>query len=99
MARFDVYARSREQQLLLDVQADYLSGIDTRLIVPLRRPLAAAALGRRLNPVFDIAGEPHMMMTQLATAVRIRDLGRFVTSLQDEADAIRDALDMLLVGF
>lgn len=99
MARFDVYARGREQQLLLDVQADYLSGIDTRLIVPLRQPIAVPALGRRLNPVFDVAGESYMMMTQLATAVRVRDLGRLIASLQNEADAIRDALDFLLVGF
>lgn len=99
MARFDVYVRAREHQSLFDVQADCLSGIDTRLIVPLRRPTIAPGLGRRLNPVFDIIGEPDMMMTQLATAVRVRDLGRRVGSLAAEADTIRDALDLLLVGF
>lgn len=94
-----MYAREGERQLLLDVQADYLSGIDTRLIVPLRPPTVAPTLGRRLNPLFDIAGEQHMIMTQLATAVRVRDLGRLMGSLNAEADAIRNALDFLLVGF
>lgn len=99
MARFDVYSGRGEDQLLLDVQADYLGGLDTRLIVPLRRPEAAPAPARRLNPVFDIGGEPYVMTTQYASAIRVRDLGRLVVSLTAEADAIRDALDMLLVGF
>lgn len=99
MARFDVYAPRGEDQLLLDVQADYLIGLDTRLSVPLRRPEAAPLPARRLNPVFDIGGAPYVMVTQYATAVRVRDLGRLVVSLAVDADAIRDALDMLLVGF
>jgi toxin CcdB len=99
MARFDVYAPRDQDHLLLDVQADYLCGLDTRLIVPLRRPEAAPMPARRLNPVFDIGGETYVMTTQYSAAVRVRDLGRRVSSLAAEADAVRDALDMLLVGF
>lgn len=99
MARFDVYASRGQDQLLLDVQADHLLGLDTRLIVPLRRPSVAPVPADRLNPVFDIAGEPYVMATQFASAVRVRDLGRLALSLRAEADAIRDALDFLLVGF
>lgn len=99
MARYDVYTRNGEDQLLLDVQADHLGGLDTRLVVALRRPAAAPVPVRRLNPVFDIDGDTYVMVTQFATAVRVRDLGRRVGSLAAEADAIRDAIDFLLVGF
>lgn len=98
MARFDVHAGRDGSQLLLDVQADYLSGLDTRLIVPLRRLAVAPKPAGRLNPAFDIGGATYVMFTQYAAAVRVRDLDRIVASLQGDADRIRDALDMLLIG-
>jgi toxin CcdB len=99
MARLDVHARRDGQPgLLLDVQADLLSDLQTRLVVPLfpvgtvPRPLA------RLTPVFDVGGKPHVMATQLATAVAKDELGKRVGQLPGAHDAVLAALDLLLTG-
>jgi toxin CcdB len=65
MARLDVHARRDNRAgYLLDVQADLLSGLNTRLVVPLLPRADAPAPAARLNPVVDIAGEPFVIVTQ-----------------------------------
>ena len=46
MARFDVYRNSAGEGFLLDVQADLLSYLNTRVVVPLL-PSGGVTLGRR----------------------------------------------------
>ena len=97
MARFDVYLNRRDL-LLLDCQANLLSGINTRFVVPLQ-PLAVAPLpARRLNPAFTIDGIDYAMVTQFAAAVPVRDLGRRLASLADRRGDDVAALDMLTCG-
>lgn len=97
MARFDVYRR--DDGLVLDVQADSLPYLKTRLVVPLF-PIEQAPrpLMTTLNPVllFDSGG--FAMMTQYASAIEERELGIAVGSLIAEEYAIGRALDMLLTG-
>jgi toxin CcdB len=99
MARLDVHARrDGGAGYLLDVQADLLSGLATRFVVPLlprdRAPVPAA----RLNPVFDINRTPHVMVTQFAAAVHVRELGDPVAALADAHDIVTAALDLLMTG-
>lgn len=70
MARFDVYRLSgRNPLLVVDMQADLLSELATRVVVPLA-PLAA---GRRediprLNPVVTVADKDYYFRpTEIAT--------------------------------
>ncbi|MGI4877499.1 MAG: CcdB family protein [Janthinobacterium lividum] len=98
MARYDVY-RANEHDLLLDLQADILDDLGTRFVVLLRPRGRVEPPIRRLNPVFAIDGIDHVMLTQLVASVPPRELGRPLATLAAEADAIRDALDFLLVGF
>lgn len=97
MARFDVH-RVRGT-LLLNVQADEVDHLPSRVVVPLLPhagplpPLAA------LTPVFELEGARVTMMTHYLTAVPRRELGRAVANLGAERDAITYALDMLLTGF
>jgi len=63
MARLDVYENGATGYLL-DVQADIVYGLNTRLIVPLMPPGMAPLPARRLNPVFEIEGGDYVMVTQ-----------------------------------
>ncbi|PLL14482.1 plasmid maintenance protein CcdB [Tabrizicola sp. TH137] len=99
MARFDVYPAPDGRGYWLDVQADLLGALNTRLIVPLI-PLDQAPIpARRLNPVFRIDGQDVVMTTQFLSAVLSSGLTRPVTSLADQSETVMAALDMALIGF
>ncbi|MFN3591725.1 MAG: CcdB family protein, partial [Thermaurantiacus sp.] len=79
MARLDVHVRADGAPgYLLDCQADLLSHLNTRLVVPLLPLDAAPKPADRLNPVFDIAGTAHVMVTQFAAAVLAKEMGQKV---------------------
>jgi len=100
MARLDVYRMpGRDAGYVLDVQAALLSHLNTRVVVPLLPATAAPPPIRELNPVFDIGGAPHVMVTQALAAVPLRELGAVRLSLDAEYDQVTRALDILLVGF
>ena len=99
MAKHDVHLALDGRGYLLDVQTDLLSGIDTRVVVPLLPQPFRAIPVRRLNPVFRIGDTEHVMATQFLVAIPARLLKAPVTSLGAETSAIADALDMLLQGF
>lgn len=100
MARFDVYARpGRAAGYVLDVQADVLNGLNTRIVVPLLPLAEAPTPAKRLNPVFEIGTEPHVMVTQFMAAIPRTLLRTPVTTLEDSDSEIMAALDMVLVGF
>ncbi|WEK47253.1 MAG: CcdB family protein [Candidatus Andeanibacterium colombiense] len=98
MAQFDVYANSFGDGLLLDCQSDLLSHLNVRLVAPLLAPENAPAPAGRLNPLFEIGGEPYLMVTQYSGALEVRELGRKVASLAAHDREIMNALDFLLTG-
>jgi toxin CcdB len=97
MARFDVYPGARGKGYLLDCQADILSILSTRAVVPLL-PIAGLPVTPRLNPIFDIEGDDHIMMTQQIFAIPKERLGKPVADLTGEHHSIINALDLLLTG-
>lgn len=97
MARFDVH-KGDGPGYLLNCQADQLSHFTTRLVVPLQ-PAEGIPVNRRLHPVFEVGGHSYVMVTQLASAVPARELGRKVANLEDQHTAILNALDMLISGY
>lgn len=101
MARFDVYclAGRDEARFVLDVQADLLDELGTRMVVPLLSQEVAPKPAKRLNPVFVVDDHSFVMMTQFMAAVPVRDLKKIVTSLSIYQDEITQALDLLLTGF
>lgn len=99
MARFDVYANPGGAGYVLDVQADVLHELNTRIVVPLLPPTQAPLPAKRLNPMFAIGDEPHVMVTQFMAAVPRKLLRSPVTSLAGQDAEIMLALDMVLVGF
>ena len=98
MARFDVY-RLADGSYALDCQADTLSYLNTRFAVALWPPDEAPVAATRLNPTFEIEGQPVIMVTQFAAALPISELRERVTSLSAEHFKIIGALDFLTGGF
>lgn len=98
MAQFDVYRNSFGEGLLLDCQSDLLSHLTTRLVVPLLVPSRVPQPLPRLNPLFEVNGTTHMMVTQHAGALEVRELGQPVASLSAHDYTITGALDFLLTG-
>ena len=98
MAQFDV-VRLAGGDLAIDCQADCLSDISTRFVVPLRPVDDAPPLRPRLNPLFAIGGEQHAMVTQFAATVPVSELRETVTSLRLDYLIVTGALDMLISGY
>lgn len=98
MARFGVHRLRDGEGCALDCQADSLSHLNTRLMVPLWPQDRAPLPIRRLNPIFHVNGESLMMVTQFAAALPISEIGPAVQSLAEHDMTIMAALDMLLTG-
>lgn len=99
MARYDVYRIAGGSGFVLDCQADVLSMLNTRFVIPLLPPDEAPLAGERLNPTFTVAGKQVVMYTQFAASVPAGQLREPVASLADEHLSIMNALDMLLSGY
>lgn len=96
MAQFDVL-RVTGDVLVLDVQADLLWDLPTRLVVPLRAPDAVRP--SRLTPLLRVGADEWVMVTPLARAISTRDVLETVAKLADQEWPIKSALDMLISGF
>lgn len=99
MPKYDVFPNPSGDGLLLDVQTDLLSDLNTRVVVPLLPKSRAPKPATRLNPVFDIKGEPVVMVTQFMAAVPVGILKSQICNLGDDFDQITTAIDMLMQGF
>ena len=99
MARHDVYENPDGNGYLLDLQSDFFSVLDSRIVAPLV-PFGGELLhSARLNPVFEIRGERHIMLTQSMSAVPTGVLRKKIADLYDHFDEITRAIDMIFQGF
>jgi toxin CcdB len=98
MARFDVHPGARGKGYLLDCQADLLSHLETRVVIPLL-PAEGLPKATRLNPVFAIGKDQVVMSTQLIFAIPRERLAPSVTTLSNEHAVIMNAIDMLTAGY
>ena len=104
MAQFDVYHNRRSQSresvpFLLDIQAEILEGLSTRMIVPLSPvdlvpwPLAV------LNPVFLLEGKRVVALFDELSAYPKSELGEKAASFAKHRTEIMAALDFLIQGY
>ena len=84
---------------LVDVQANILDGLSSRVVLPLIATTDGPAQASELNPIFEIDGTPYLLQTQQIAAVERRGMGQPVGSLAEYRDEITRALDILLLGF
>ena len=103
MAQFDVYLNpnsSTRQAIpyLLDVQADLLDSLTTRVVVPLLRAEIMGLSASKFNPKFTINNTVVVMSSAELAGVSIRSLGEKVASLKAQRNEIIAALDLLFTG-
>ncbi len=103
MAQFDVYlnrnpATRKSIPYLLDVQADLLDTLATRVVVPLVLEEEMGLAAKHLNPQFKIKGTSVVMSAAELAGVPNRLLGDKVASLKNKRDEIIAGLDLLFTG-
>ena len=83
------------------MQSDLLDGLETRIVIPLRRldTFPKVKLSTRLTPVLTIQGNELLLETPKMGAVPQRILKSPVTSLASEQARIIAALDFLFQGY
>jgi len=104
MAQFDVYENRNPETkelipYLLDLQADLLDNLTTRVVVPLITVAAMGKAAKFLNPQFKIKRTTVIMSTAELAGVNLHVLGEKVCSLKEYRTEIISALDFLFTGF
>ena len=100
MARLDMYRRpgTGREGYSLDVQAGLLSRLSTRTVVPLLPHGAMPRPVDQANPVFEIGGQRHVLLTQAVASFPSRELKHAPVSLHAEHDSITRVLDLPFIG-
>lgn len=101
MAQFDLFRnpRSRTFPVLLDVQADLLSALATRVVVPMARLRGHGAKPiTRLNPTATVGGIEYVLVFQELAAIPVSALGKPIGSLASQRTALIAAVDLLFTG-
>lgn len=101
MAQFDIYKNNNlesapEFPYLLDIQSDILSGLETRVVIPLSTNIKAI---KHLNPEFEIDKKIYVLITQDLAGVHKSVLGEKCGSLQESRSEIISAIDFMVSGF
>lgn len=97
--RFHVYPNPSGNGFLVNVQSDLLSSLNTRMVIPLMPPGEAPKPANILNPLFEIGGEPYVMVTQYMAAFPASTLKNEVSNAYFRQDDVFAALDLLFHGF
>lgn len=100
MARFDVHRLNGLPFPVLNIQADILRELKTRIVIPLA-PANEQSEERttRLRPIVLVGGVDHILNTPEMAAVPCAALGDVINNLEDQHHAITDAVDFLMQGF
>jgi len=100
MARFDVMRAHGTGYYVVDVQAEILRSLRSRIVIPLvpaqSMPGEAAP---RLRPILKFNGGEYVLNTPEMAAVPWPRLGEPVGSLSHQDTIIVDAIDFVLQGF
>ncbi|CAN7262656.1 CcdB family protein [Pararhizobium sp. LjRoot238] len=99
MARFDVYRLKSDRILAIDLQANVLNDLPSRIMAPLYPVGDMSWSITRLNPRFLIGGEFYVMVTQRLAAIHVSEIGEGVADLSAFQDTIVAATDFLMQGF
>ena len=105
MPQFAVYLnknlRSRSVfPMLVDVQAELLRDLETRVVIPLVKSAALTSFPLGLvMPTVEVEGESYLLVTPQLAGVSRWDLGPHTGSVAVHSRTITTALDLLLRGF
>jgi len=104
MAQFSVHknknAKTRDAYpYLVDIQANLLRDLQTRVVVPL---IKHVALGKKsidtLTPTVEVDGQKFLMLVPQLAGIPQGDLGAEVASLSSQREKVVAAIDFLVTG-
>ena len=100
MGRLDLYANPataerKHTPYFLDVQNDYIAGLDTRVVIPLRREAMFGPRARALHPIVNVGAEKLVLDTAAIGAVPTAELRKVVGRLAEARAEVQEALDAL----
>jgi len=103
MAQFDIYANPNQDpeepvKYLLDLQAEILEDLPTRVVAPLVAPDSLGPSMRILNPRIFVHGEPYILLSHLLAAIPAKSLGMPVDSAKTQRDEVIRSIDFLFTG-
>ena len=101
MPQFDVYRSPRPKlfPLLLDVQANLLARLASRVVIPLMTLEAYGARPiTRLHPVASFAGIAYVLVTHELATIPTTALREPIGSLASQRPMLIAALDLLFTG-
>ena len=103
MVQFDVYLNpnaetNRNIPYLVNVQADLLDVLATRIVIPLHTMASIPKPARYLNPILEISGEKFVLSTAELAGVPIAMLGKPLDNLNAYREDIIAALDFVFTG-
>ncbi len=105
MAQFSIHENPNPRTktdvpFLLDVQAEVLSILATRMVVPLYRSDAIKSKAMtRLTPLVKFKNKPLIAMVPEMAGIHQRELGAVVGDLTTLRADIIQAIDLLITGF
>jgi toxin CcdB len=104
MTQFSVYRNKNPSTkatfpYLLDVQADLLEDLQTRVVIPLTKTAALARWPLKiLTPIIVVDGEEYVAMTPQLAGIAKGELGPRVTIIPEYREALIAAMDLLITG-
>jgi toxin CcdB len=104
MARYDLFANPvpaerRRTPYLLDVQNDFIDGLASRVVIPLRTVAAFGPRARDLNPLLEVQGTEFVLDTAALGAILTSELRQPVANLKPQQPAIQVAMDALFGAY
>ena len=99
MSRFHLYAGNEGDVYLLDLQTDFLSHYNSRIVAPVVAEADYDGATAGLNPVIDVKGGAHVVLTHLLSAVPAQTLSNDLGDYSAQADQFTRALDLLFQGY
>ncbi len=104
MARFDVYANPEAAErkvtpYFVDIQNDFIDGLDSRVVIPLRQATSFGPRAERLHPVLTVRNHAVVLDTAALGAIPRAELRKAVDSLKSAQAEIQIALDALLGAY
>ena len=104
MAQFSVHKNKNPKTraiypFLVDIQADLLRDLQTRVVVPLVRQ---TSMGKKpidsLTPMVEVEGQRFLMLVPQLAGVALTELGPKVSSIAGQRAEVVAAIDFLVTG-
>lgn len=105
MSRFDIFVNPgknrRNVPYLVDVQSNVISGLASRIVVPLRpmSTFSSMALPPDLFPIITVHGQDHVMDTPQLGAIPMSELKVYIASAGMQQFDILCALDRVFGAY